>query len=140
MTLNCLTLSKWVLSPVWPVYHKVVKNLFPLHICWTKENTVETWSFASSSVLQVFFPLFSKVFTNICKIYELPKYITKYLKYSEILVLSIIIIIYQVNVVPKVFFFVTSDAVLHVYNEPWIYGGDYYLSMRLFKFETLDKK
>ena len=36
-------------------------------------------------------------------------------------------------------FFVASDVAPNVYNKPCIHGGDYYLSMRLFKFETLDK-
>ena len=60
------------------------------------------------------------------------KYIIKYLKHSQTLVL--IIIIYQANVVPKVSFFVASDVVPNVYNKP----EDYYLSMRSFKFETLE--
>ena len=78
------------------------------------------------------------------------KYITKYLKHNQTLVLIIIIIttttiiiiiilIYQVNVVPKVSLFVAPDVVPNVYNKPWIYGGYYYLPMRLFKFETLDE-
>ena len=48
-------------------------GLSPLDFCWPNENTAETWSFASSSVSQVFFPLFLKVFTTLCKIYELAK-------------------------------------------------------------------
>ena len=70
------------------------------------------------------------------------KYKTKYLKRSQTLVLIIIIIIiiiYQTNIVPKVSFIVASDIVPNVYNKPRIYGGDYYLSMRLMKFETLDR-
>ena len=45
------------------------------------------------------------------------KYIIKYLKHSQTLVL--IIVIYQANVMPKVSFFVSSDIVLHFYNYPW---------------------
>ena len=67
------------------------------------------------------------------------KYITKYLKRSQTLILTVIITIYRDKVVPKVPFFVASDAVSNVYNKPCMYGGDYYLSMRSFKFETLDK-
>ena len=40
---------------------------------------------------------------------------------------------------PKVSLFVAPDVVPNVYNKPWIYGGYYYLAMRLFKFETLDE-
>ena len=36
-------------------------------------------------------------------------------------------------------FIVASDIAPNVYNKPRIYGGDYYLSMRLMKFETLDR-
>ena len=56
-----------------------------------------------------------------------------------LIIIIIIIIIYQANVAPKVSFFVAPDAGPNVYNKPCIYGGDHYLSMRLFKFETLDK-
>ena len=35
--------------------------------------------------------------------------------------------------------FVSSDVVPNVYNKSFTHGGDYYLSMRLFKFEILDK-
>ena len=45
------------------------------------------------------------------------KYIIKYLKHSQTLVL--IITIYQANVVPKVSFFVASDVVPNVYNKSW---------------------
>ena len=64
----------------------------------------------------VFFPLFSNVFTNICKIYELPKRYNKKPKHSQTLVLMII---YQVNAMPKVSFFVASDVVPNVYKKPW---------------------
>ena len=40
---------------------------------------------------------------------------------------------------PKVSFFVVSDVVPNIYNKPCIYGGDHYLSRRLFKFEALVK-
>ena len=63
------------------------------------------------------------------------KYIIKYLKHSQTLVL---IILYQANVVPKVSFFVASDVVPNVHKKPRIYGGNNF-SMRLLKFETLDK-
>ena len=43
----------------------------------------------------MFFPLFSKVFTNILKIYELPKINNTIPKYCQTLVLTIII--YQAN-------------------------------------------
>ena len=44
------------------------------------------------------------------------KYIIKYLKHSQTLV--IIIIIYRANVVPQVSFFLASDIVPNVYNKP----------------------
>ena len=98
--------------------------------------------FASSSVLQnfhqcsfVYFHKFSSIFERFMNCIE---YITKYLKHSQtlVLIIIIIIIIYQAYIVPKVSFFVVWDV---VYNKPRIYGGDYYLSKRLIKFETLDK-
>ena len=58
MTFNYLTLSKWVLSPIWQAYHKVVKNLFPLHIWRTNENTEEI-------LLQ---SQFYKIFTSVLSI------------------------------------------------------------------------
>ena len=45
------------------------------------------------------------------------KYIIKYLKHSQKLVLTIII--YQADIVPKVCFFVASDVVPNVCNKPW---------------------
>ena len=51
------------------------------------------FSFTIASLM--FFPLFSKVFTNILKIYELPKINNMIPKYCRILVLTIII--YQAN-------------------------------------------
>ena len=45
------------------------------------------------------------------------KYLIKYLKHSQTLVL--IIIIYHTHVVPQVSFFLASDAVPDVYNKLW---------------------
>ena len=50
-----------------------------------------------------YFQKFSPIFVRFMNYL---KYITKYLKHSQTLVLIIIIIIYQANVVPKVSFFV----------------------------------
>ena len=95
-----------------------------------------------------YFQKFSPIFVRFMNYL---KYITKHLKHNQTLVLIIIIIIiitiiiiiiiliYQVDVVPKVSLFVAPDVVPNVYNKPWIYGGYYYLPMRLFKFETLDE-
>ena len=50
------------------------------------------WSY---QLVQSFFPLLPKVFSNILKIYELPKIYNNLAKYCQTLVLTIII--YQVN-------------------------------------------
>ena len=57
----------------------------------------------------MFFPLFSKVFPNILKIYELPKIYNEILKYCQTLVLKIII--YQAN----------SMSHLHLASEQYPY-------------------
>ena len=94
-----LTVSKWVLSLTWQAYHKIVKNQFLPHICRNKWLYSRDLIFCSKSsfaiFLLMFFPLFSKVFTNILKVYELPKIYNKIPKYSQELVLTIII--YQAN-------------------------------------------
>ena len=72
---------------------------------------METSSFASSSILQ-----------NSHKCFHY------FQKFSPIVFIVFIFVV-----------FISSDAVPYVYNKPCIYGGDYYLSMRLFRFETLDK-
>ena len=41
VTRNCEIVSKLVLSLICKVYHKVVKNLFPLHICRSNDYTAE---------------------------------------------------------------------------------------------------
>ena len=86
------TVSKWVLSFIWQAYHKIVKNLFPLHICRPNDHTREISYFAPTIFLLMFFPLFSKVFPDILKIYELPKIYNKIPKYWQTLVLTIIIL------------------------------------------------
>ena len=74
MTLNYLTLSKWVLSFIWQAYYKVAKNLFPQPYD-NQINILYRFCFKLSltNFSLAFFPLFSKVFVNICKIYAVPK-------------------------------------------------------------------
>ena len=57
----------------------------------TQERLMLCFKFSFTIFLLMFFPLFSKVFTNILKIYELPKI------YNKILKKLFTIIIYQVN-------------------------------------------
>ena len=79
MTLNCeLFQSEFsVLSG------RLIKNMFPLHICRPNDYTIEIIFLVQIqiyNILLMFFPLFSNVFTNILKIYELPKIYNKVLK------------------------------------------------------------
>ena len=83
-------MSRWVVSLIWQAYHKIVKNLFPLHICRLNGYTAEIMqhdytqfrsNFNLATFSLMFFPLFSKVFTDILKIYELLKIKTKIPKY-----------------------------------------------------------
>ena len=90
MTLNCEQFQNEfsVLSG------RVVKHMFPLHICRPNDYTIEIlfcFKFSFTIFLTRFFPLFSNVFTNIVKIYELPNI------YNKILKILLTIIIYQIN-------------------------------------------
>ena len=55
-----LTVSKWVLSLIWQAYHKIVINMFPLHICRPNDYTTEI-----SVLLQI--QLYN-IFTNVISI------------------------------------------------------------------------
>ena len=96
MILNCeLFQSELLVLSVW-----LIKNMFPLHICRPNDYTIETIvllqiQFSFTIFLLMFFPLFSNVFTNILKIYQLPKI------YNKILRKLLTIIIYQVNSVSQ---------------------------------------
>ena len=67
---------KWLLRLVWQAYHKIVKNMFS---CTYLDQMIIQLRFMFCSkfsfkiFLLIFFPLFSKFFTCILKIYELPK-------------------------------------------------------------------
>ena len=79
MTLNCeLFRSEFsVLSG------RLIKNMFPLHICRPNDYTIEIIALLQIqiyNILLMFFPLFSYAFTNIFKIYEIPKMYKKILK------------------------------------------------------------
>ena len=96
MALNCeLFQSELLVLSVW-----LIKNMFPLHICRPNDYTIEIIillqiQFSFTIFLLMFFPLFSNVFTNILKIYQLPKI------YNKILRKLLTIIIYQVNSVSQ---------------------------------------
>ena len=73
---------------------RLIRNMFPLHICRSNDYTIEIsvlLQIQFCNILLMFFPLFLKVFTNILKIYELPKI------QNEVLKKLFIIIIYQIN-------------------------------------------
>ena len=94
ITLNCeLFQSEFsVLSS------RLIKNMFPLHICRPNDYTIKIIVFLQIQFNSVFtnvLPVFSNVFTNILKIYELPKI------YTEILKKLLTIIIYQVSAMSK---------------------------------------
>ena len=75
---------------------RLIRNIFPLHICRPNDYTIEIivlLQIQIYNILLMFFPLFSNVFTNILKIYELPKI------YNKILKKLFTIIIYQVSYV-----------------------------------------
>ena len=94
MTLNCeLCQSEfWVLSGRLTI--KLSKICF---LCLyvdqivIQQRLVFCFKFSFTIFSLMFFPLFSKVFTNILKIYELPK------TYNKILKIFLTIIIYQIN-------------------------------------------
>ena len=61
---------------------RLIKNMFPLHICRPNDYTIEIivlLQIQIYNILLMFFPLFCNVFTNILKIYELPKIYNKLL-------------------------------------------------------------
>ena len=61
---------------------RLIKNIFPLHICRPNDYTIEIivlLQIQIYNILLMFFPLFCNVFTNILKIYELPKIYNKLL-------------------------------------------------------------
>ena len=81
----------------------------------------------------VFFQLFSNFPPIFVRFMNYLKYIIKYLKHNETLVL--IIITYRKMQCQKCSFLLYQMLSLMSTVNP----GDYYLSMRLFKFETLEK-
>ena len=98
MTLNCeLCQSEfWVLSG-----RLIIKLSKICFLCLyvdqivIQQRLVFCFKFSFTIFSLMFFPLFSKVFTNILKIYELPKTYNKILKYCQILFFTIIT--YQVD-------------------------------------------
>ena len=62
---------------------RLIKNMFPPQICRPNDYTIEITVLLQIqiyNILLMFFPLFSNVFTNTFKIYELPKIYNKILK------------------------------------------------------------
>ena len=79
MTLNCELFQ----SELSVLSGRLIKNMFPLHICRPKGYTIDIivlLQIQIYNILLMFFPLFFNVFTNILKIYELPKIYNKTLK------------------------------------------------------------
>ena len=72
---------------------RLIKNIFPLHICRPNIQQILLFCFKFSFTifLLMLFPLFSNVFPNILKVYEVTKI------YNKILEKLFTIIIYQVN-------------------------------------------
>ena len=87
MTLNCeLFQSEFsVLSG------RLIKNMFPLHICRPNDYTIEIIVLLQIQFYNIFINVLSIIFTNILEIYELPKI------YNKIFKKLFTIIIYQVN-------------------------------------------
>ena len=77
---------------------RFIKNLFPLHIVdkiIIQQRLMFCFKFSFTIFLLIFFPLCSKFFINILKIYDLPKINNTIPKYCQTHVLTIII--YQAN-------------------------------------------
>ena len=55
---------KVILSIIYQAYHKVVKNMFPLHIYRPNDYTAEISFFAPTSALQYFIDAFSNIFRS----------------------------------------------------------------------------
>ena len=93
-----LNVSNWVLSLIWQNYHKIVKILFPLHICRRNDYTTEIDVLLQIQFFNTFanvLPIIFKILIIILKIYELHKINNTIPVYCQTLVLTTII--YQVN-------------------------------------------
>ena len=104
------------------LFSRLITNLLKIYFLCTYDDQMKKQqrfciklSFTNFSL--VFFQLFSKFSTNICKIYELPKIYNKIPKTQPNTCFNNNNL--QENVVPKVFFFVVSDVVPNVYSKPW---------------------
>ena len=100
--LELWTVSKWVLSLRGPALSDriIIKLSKICFLCtYVDQMIIQQRLFCSKFRFTIFslmfFPLFSKVFTNILKIYELPKINNTIPKYCQTHVLTIII--YQAN-------------------------------------------
>ena len=117
MNLNCLTLSKWVSRHIWQAYHKKSLKLYFLCTYDDKMKILQRFCLKLSltKFSLVFFPLFSKEFTNICKIYGLPKIYNKIPKMQAKTCLN------NNNNLPGQCsaFSVVSDVVHNVYKKSW---------------------
>ena len=85
-------MSRWVLSFIWQTYIiKIVKNMFPLHICRPNDYKKRFNVLLQLHFVNIFTNVLSKIFTDILKIYELPKIYNKSPKYCQTFALAIII-------------------------------------------------
>ena len=117
LTLNCVRVSMPYLAGL---HHNIVKNLFLLHICRTKWLYSSDLMFYSNFRFTIFslmlFPLLTKVFTDILKIYELPKIYNNRSKFCQKLVLTIII--YQANSMSNFIWLLNYTPINFVKNAP----------------------
>ena len=110
MTLNCLTLSKWVLSLIWQAITKLLKLYF---LC-TYDDQMKilkrfSFKFSFTKLSLVFFPLFSKPFTKIYN--KIPKTQPNTCLNNDNLP--------DQCSAKSILFFVASDVVPNAYNKPW---------------------
>ena len=86
MTLNCELFQSEFLV----LSGRLIKNMFPLHICRPNDYTIEIivlLQIQFDNILTNVSSVFSNVFTNILKIYELPKMCNKILKKLLIIII-----------------------------------------------------
>ena len=101
------------------LFGRLITKLLKIYFFCTYDDQMKKlqrfcFKLSFTNFLLVFFQLFSKFSTNICKIYELPKIYNKIPKTQPNTCLNNNNL--QENVVLKVFFFVVSDVVPNVYS------------------------
>ena len=63
LTLNCVTVSKWVLGLIWQIYCKLPEICFFYTFCRAIEKTAKIWCFAKTS-------LFYEILINVLSIFK----------------------------------------------------------------------